>query len=156
MRWNLTGGYLHYNKTTRQLSSHSENIFRPLIKYYFGHAAGTCKCGWAQNGQRTELGEPGRMQVLKTWWCNAHDDMIWDAWHTSKWQGNNSEITGGHLAHRSRGATTLHHYERISSRDLEWHQRENGREREEVKLSCFFDKREKPKNLEKVKPFSRK
>ena len=24
--------YLHYNKTTRQLSPHSENIFRPLIK----------------------------------------------------------------------------------------------------------------------------
>ena len=62
-------------------------------------------------------------------------------------------ITGGHLAHRSRGVTTLHHYERISSRDLEWHRRENRREREEVKLSCSFDKRVKPKNLEKVKPF---
>ena len=65
-------------------------------------------------------------------------------------------ITGRHLAHRSRGVTTLHHYERISSRDLEWHRRENGREREEVKLSCFFDKRVKPKNLEKVKPFREK
>ena len=65
-------------------------------------------------------------------------------------------ITRGHLAHRSRGVTTLHHYERISSRDLEWHRRENGREREEVKLSCFFDKRVKPKNLEKVKPFREK
>ena len=32
----------------------------------------------------------------------------------------------------------------------------NGREREEVKLSCFFDKRVKPKNLEKVKPFREK
>ena len=60
------------------------------------------------------------------------------------------QISGGHLAHRSRGVTTFHHYERISSRDLEWHRRENGREREEVKLSCFFDKRVKPKNLEKV------
>ena len=29
----------------------------------------------------------------------------------------------------------------------------NGREREEVKLSFFFDKRVRPKNLEKVKPF---
>ena len=28
----------------------------------------------------------------------------------------------------------------------------NGREREEVKLSCSFDKRVRPKNLEKVKP----
>ena len=27
----------------------------------------------------------------------------------------------------------------------------NGRGREEVKLSCFFDKRVKPKNLEKLK-----
>ena len=49
--------------TACQLSSRSENNFRPLIKYYFGHAAGACKCVWAQNGQRTELGEPGRMQV---------------------------------------------------------------------------------------------
>ena len=62
-------------------------------------------------------------------------------------------ITGRHLAHRSRGVTTLHHYERISSRDLEWHWRNNGREREEVKLSCSFDKRVRPKNLEKVKSF---
>ena len=67
--------YLHYNKTTCQLSSHSENIFRPLIKYYFGHATGACKCGWAQNGQRRELEEPGRMQVLK------HDD----AMHMMTW-----------------------------------------------------------------------
>ena len=32
----------------------------------------------------------------------------------------------------------------------------NGREREEVKLSCLFDKRVRPKNLEKVKPFREK
>ena len=63
-------------------------------------------------------------------------------------------ITGRHLAQRSLGVTTLHHYKRISSQDLEWHRRENrgGRGREEVKLSCSFDKRVKPKNLEKVKP----
>ena len=42
-------------------------------------------------------------------------------------------IAGSLLERRSRGVTTLHHYERISSRDLEWHRRENGREREEVK-----------------------
>ena len=36
--------------------------------------------------------------------------------------------------------------------------RENrgGRGREEVKLSCSFDKRVKPKNLEKVKPYREK
>ena len=62
---------------------------------------------------------------------------------------------GRHLAQWSRGITTLHHYERISSQDLEWHRRENGREREEVKLSCFFDKRVKPKNLEKVEQIER-
>ena len=49
--------YLHYNKTACQLSTHSENIFRPLIKYYFGHAAGACKCVWAQNGQQKERGD---------------------------------------------------------------------------------------------------
>ena len=65
-------------------------------------------------------------------------------------------ISGGHLAHRSRGVTTLHHYERISSRDLEWHQRENRRDKEEVKRSCSFDKRVEPKNLEKVKPYREK
>src|SRR3954467_12659788 len=59
-------------------------------------------------------------------------------------------ITGGHLAHQIRGVTTLHHYERISSRDLEWHRRKNGRGRKDVKLSCFFDKREKPMNLERL------
>ena len=60
-------------------------------------------------------------------------------------------ITGRRLAHRSQGVKTLHHYERISSRDLEWHRRDKGRERGEVKLSFFFDNRVKPNNLEKVK-----
>ena len=35
-----------------------------------------------------------------------------------------------------RGVTTLHHYKRVSSRDLGWHQRET--EGEEVKQSCFL------------------
>ena len=55
-----------------------------------------------------------------------------------------------------RGVTTLHHYKRISSRDLGWHRRENGRGREEVKLSCFFDKRVKPKNLERLNKLKEK
>ena len=71
--------------------------------------------------------------------------------HTMK-AGNH----GRHLKLRSWGVTTLHHYERISSRDLEWHRRDNGREKEEVKLSCFFDKRVRPKNLQNVKPFLEK
>ena len=65
-------------------------------------------------------------------------------------------ITGRHLAHRSRGATTLHHYERISSRDLEWHRRDNGRDKRRGGTNCFFDKRVKLKNLEKVKPYREK
>ena len=65
--------------------------------------------------------------------------------HTTK-PGN----PGRHLKLRSWGVTTLHHYERISSRDLEWHRRENERGKEEVKLSCFFDKRVRPMNLEKL------
>ena len=68
--------------------------------------------------------------------------------HTTK-PGN----PGRHLKLRSCGVTTIHHYERISSRDLEWHRRENGREREKVKLSCFFDKRVKPKNLARLCKF---
>ena len=63
---------------------------------------------------------------------------------------------GRHLNLWSWGVTTLHHYERISSRDLEWHRRDNRREREEIKLSCLFDKRVKPENLEEVKPFREK
>ena len=63
---------------------------------------------------------------------------------------------GRHLKLRSWGVTTLRHYETISTRDLEWHRRDNGREKGEVKLSCFFDKRVKPKNLEKVKPYREK
>ena len=63
---------------------------------------------------------------------------------------------GRHLKLRSWGVTTLHHYERISSRDLGWHRRENERGREKVKLNCFFDKRVKPKNLERLSKFERK
>ena len=57
---------------------------------------------------------------------------------------------GSLLEHRSQGITTVHHYERISSRDLGWHRRENGRGRKQVKLSCFFEKRVKPKNLARL------
>ena len=65
-------------------------------------------------------------------------------------------ITGRHLAQQSRGVTTLHHYERISSRDLEWHRRDNGKKKRRGKLSCFIDKRVKPRTLNKVKPFGEK
>ena len=110
------------------------------------------------SGLRTDKGRnwenPGECKFRK------HDD----AMHMMTWQDatrkqmtkQQQRITRRHLAHRCRGVTTLHHYERISSRDLEWHRRENERGRGEVKLSCFFDKRVKPKNLEKVKPLREK
>ena len=76
-------------------------------------------------------------------WCNAND-VTNKTNHTMK-----LEVAGSLLERRSRGVTTLHHYKRISSRDLGWHQRET--EEEEVKQSCFFDKRVKPMNLERLK-----
>ena len=64
------------------------------------------------------------MQMKCTWWhdmqCMTHKKMT----------RQQQRITGRHLAHRSRGATTLHHYERISSRDLECHRREKEEEDE--------------------------
>ena len=78
-------------------------------------------------------------------WCNAHDAMM-----NAKNQTNHTTKPGNpgrHLKLRSWGVTTLHHYERISSRDLGWHRRENGRGREHVKLSCFLDKWMKPWTL---------
>src|SRR3954462_11755322 len=59
-------------------------------------------------------------------------------------------ISGRQLKLRSWGVITLHHYERISPRDPEWHRGKNGRGRKEVKLSCFFDKRVKPRNLARL------
>ena len=37
-------------------------------------------------------------------------------------------IAGSLLERQSRGVTTLHHYKRISSRDLGWHRRETKEE----------------------------
>ena len=100
-------------------------------------------------------------------WENPDGCKFWkhdDAMHMMTWQDatrkqmtwQRQRKTGGHLAHRSRGVTTLHHYERISSRDLEWHRRDNGRDKRRGKTNCFFDKWVKPKNLEKVKPYREK
>ena len=58
--------YLHYNKTTRQLSSHSEDIFRPLIKILFRTCRGRVRVWLGLERTTDGIGEPGRMQVLKT------------------------------------------------------------------------------------------
>ena len=70
--------------------------------------------------------------------------MRWWKQQTNKTHGDN-EKHGRRLERRSRGVTTLHHYKRISSHDLGWHRRRT--EGEEVKWSCFFDKRVKPRTL---------
>ena len=104
--------------------------------------------GLERTTERTR--RPGRMQVLKTWWCNAHDDMMKcntqandKTTTTNNWTTPGTSVSGRYntpplredLIPRSRMAPEG-----------------KGRGREEVKLSCFFDKRVIPKNLEKVKP----
>ena len=50
-----------------------------------------------------------------------YDNGTHQSWQQIVETHNGNEINGRHLERRSRGVTTLHHYERISSRDLEWH-----------------------------------
>ena len=64
---------------------------------------------------------------------DEHDEMQHDARMNATNKTNhtmNLGIAGSLLERWSRGVTTLHHYKRISSRDLEWHRMENGREKE--------------------------
>ena len=103
---------------------------------------------WTPNGQRREPEDPDGCKFWKH--ADAMRMMTWQDATRKRMTSQQQWITGRHLAHRSRGVTTLHHYERISSRDLEWHRRENEREREAVKLNCFFDQWVKPKNLERL------
>ena len=109
---------------------------------------------WLRMDNRENSENPDECKFLKH--VDAMHLMTWQDATRKQMTRQQQRNTGRHLAQRSRGITTLYHYERISSRDLEWHQRENGRDKEEVKLSCFFDKRVKPKNLEKVKPLREK
>ena len=104
------------------------------------------------SGLRTDNrrnGEPGtdasfdNMMMQCGWW---HGKMQ----HASEWQGKQQRITGRHLAQWSRGVTTLHHYERISSRDLGWHRRENGRGREKVKIKLLLWQMSETTNLERL------
>src|SRR3954471_16437494 len=67
-----------------------------------------------------------------------HDDamrmMTWQDATRKQMTKQQQRITGGQLAHRSRGVTTLHHYERISSRDLRMAPERNGRIRGKTML----------------------
>ena len=63
--------------------------------------------------------------------------MQWKNKRSSTKETHGDHKKNGSLLKRwSRGVTTLHHYKRISSRDLGWHRRET--EEEEVKQSCFL------------------
>ena len=105
--------------------------------------------------ERTTEGTGGR-DGCKFW---KHDD----AMHMMTWQDSTCKqmtrqqqrITGRHLAQQSRGVTTLHHYKRISSRDIRMAPERNRRGREEVKRCCLFDKWVKPKNLERLKSWKK-
>ena len=94
-----------------------------------------------------------RMQVLKH---DGNEVPMQCKWCDDEMQQTNKshdelEKHGRRQERRSRGVTTLHHYKRISSRDLGWHRGKT--EDEEVKQSCFFDKRVKPKNLARLNKF---
>ena len=65
-------------------------------------------------------------------------------------------ITGGHLAHRSQGVTTLHHYERISSRDLEWHRWEKRKRKRRGKTKLLLWKTSETKEPWDVEQIERK
>ena len=88
------------------------------------------------------------MQVLKTRLCNADDDMA-----RCNTQANDMAKTANNW--KTPGATVSGRHNTPPLReDLVPRSRmaleRNRRGREEVKLSCFFDKRVKPMNLERL------
>ena len=96
----------------------------------------------------------GRMQVLKTWWCNAHDDMTRCntqakdmATMANNWETPGASVSGRHNTPPLR--------EDIVPRSRMAPEGQRKRKRR-VKLSCFFDKRVKPMNLERLNNFEKK
>ena len=75
MRWNLAGSLLttkqHRTPTFIPFREHFPATYKIIFRTCRGHVQ-VC-LGSEQTTEGT--GRPGRMQVLKTWWCNAHDDM---------------------------------------------------------------------------------
>ena len=83
--------------------------------------------------------------------------MTWYVMHdTQAMTRQQQRITERHLAHRSRGVTTLHHYERISSRDLEWHMRERRRRKRRGKTKLLLWQTSETKEPWKVEQIERK
>ena len=123
-----------------------ERVKRSGNKRMVGLEKGQQRWGRSGNYQRVQV--LWKLAMHCSWWydeCNKQN----------KTHGEH-EIYGRRLEHRSRGVTTLLHLQEISSRDLRWHRRENGRWGEEVKLSCFLYKRVKPKNLERLNNFEKR
>ena len=110
------------------------------------------------SGLRTDnaekWGNPDGCMFWKTWWCNAHDDMT-----RCNTQTNDMATTANNW--RTPSTSVLGRYNTPPLReDLVPRSRmapEGQRKRKRRgKLSCFFDKRVRPKNLEKVKPYREK
>ena len=94
----------------------------------------------ANNNNKTNL--TSKQAIMNMMDANAYGNIHEDGMHKVRKTNNTSmmmqqfimtimettKINRRHLEHRSRGITTLHHYERISSRDLGWHQREKEEE----------------------------
>ena len=102
---------------------------------------------WLGSGRTTEgTRRPGRMQVLKTWWCNAHDDMM----KCTKANKTHGETRN---SRKSSGASVSGRYntpplrEDLVPRSRMAPEGQRKRKRGEVKLSCFSDKRVKPRTL---------
>ena len=139
-RWRLPGS------GSGQLSDAREGGCELAREVRWSRSRGKRKPDWSRNGQRKQGGTRqlrADASFKKTCRCNAHDAMRWDAWHeqNAKQKTKTQPRRKYHIASPEkarvgvtnmesciRGVTTLHHYERISSRDLGWHRRETEEE----------------------------
>ena len=93
---------------------------------------------------------------MMAWWHDAmHMMQRWMQWTKQNTQRNQETLEG--IWSSGLGASQHYTTTRGSRPDIQNGIRGKTEEkREKVKLSCFFAKRVKPKNLEKVKPFREK
>ena len=76
MRWNLAGGLPTLWQDRMPTLIPFWEHFQATYKIIFRTCRGREQVCLGSERTTERTGEPGRMQVLKTWWCNAHDDMI--------------------------------------------------------------------------------
>ena len=137
-----------------------------------GLTRGKRKHGWSRKGQWKQ-GVMWQLRAdtgfMKTYGCDAHDAMRWDAWHeqnakqTTKTQPRRKYQTASpekarvgvtNMESYIRGVTTLHHYNRISSRDLGWHRREKRKRKRRGKTKLLLwqtSETNKPWEVENLK-----